>query len=233
MSDEPSLPQTTPLPLVTTNDTKYLHTYWEPSESKFITVHLMTGERIGELVKPNSDYVFSEGLAHHICNLIREGSSIEQVLNRPSMPARPVFNKWMRSIDGFADLVNAAIQDRADIYHDKVLAIADDWENIGKESAPAAKMAIDAYKWAASVGDGRKFNAATSKGDSVAMPNITIKIDTGSKELDNMTYELSDNGELKGFEYVTVRETIRGSGAADSGSEQVASPSDSGEGEEG
>lgn len=92
---------------------------------------------------------YNTELADKICKLCSERSLISVIRDNPDLPDRTTIYDWLDKYEEFANKYAKACQDRADFKADEIDEIADD-TLAGKFKADAAKVAIDAKKWAAS-----------------------------------------------------------------------------------
>lgn len=87
---------------------------------------------------------YTDELADAICAQISEGTSLKDICLRDDMPARSTVYVWFRKIDGFMDMYVRAREERAELFADEIVRIADECEDPQK-----ARVQIDARKWAA------------------------------------------------------------------------------------
>lgn len=121
-------------------------------------------------------YPYSLLQAEAIACLIAEGNSLRMIARRPGFPSLQIMRRWRTDHPEFEERLRNARKDRADYYVDKVIDAAE--AATDKEDAPAAKIKIDAFRWAAGVDDPDMYaNKAKVQGDA-AVP-ITIIVNTG------------------------------------------------------
>lgn len=99
-----------------------------------------------------------------VCSLMAEGMSLKNACALPGMPARSTFYFWMSNYRDVLDMYTRAREERADLYADEIIDIADaplemlpddDKEATEEDKAKARKaleqrrQMIDARKWAA------------------------------------------------------------------------------------
>jgi len=138
-------------------------------------------------IHPKS-YAFSQIVADIICQKIIEGDSMTKICEDPNFPSVSIVAKWKKMNDDFATQVRASYQSRADHYHDKVLSEAEKTKT--KDDAPAQKVKIDAYKWAAEKGNPEQYGNRTKLiGDPNAPLQLIINtgIDRGPDDLKDVT----------------------------------------------
>lgn len=102
-------------------------------------------ERPPKMGRPS---LYSEGLANTICDRIACGESLASICRDDGMPDYKTVIRWLREKDDFRDNYTRAREDQAD-------ADADSVQDIGRRvltgelDPQAARVAIDALKWAA------------------------------------------------------------------------------------
>lgn len=92
---------------------------------------------------------YSVQLAEEICELISDGMSLRKVCELDDKPAKITVLRWLRDKETFRAQYARAKEESADSWADDINAIADDVLK-GKYDPQAARVAIDAKKWAAS-----------------------------------------------------------------------------------
>jgi len=136
---------------------------------------------------PSPTVPFSEELADIICQKIAEGETITQISKNYVDLDLPSFNtiaRWRRSYPDFDKAINLAFQDRAHVYHDKLIDTADpknddgSSKHLSKDEIPAARLKMDAYKWAAEKGNQSAFGNQTKIVGDASAP-LQLIIDTG------------------------------------------------------
>ena len=92
---------------------------------------------------------FSQEIADRILHGIAEGDSLVSILKEDEeLPSYTTVMKWLRQYSEFAANYARAREDQADHDADKIGEIAEEVRK-GKLDPNAARVAIDAYKWAA------------------------------------------------------------------------------------
>lgn len=99
--------------------------------------------------KRKTDWPFSEVIADLICQQVVEGASLTNVCKQPGFPTYNIVCRWRIENPLFADALKLAYQDRAEFYFDQVLSIVE--SNQLDDNLLAAKVKIEAYKWASEV----------------------------------------------------------------------------------
>jgi hypothetical protein len=110
----------------------------------------------GEVLRPVNmhemeKYKFNFDMALLICQRVREGATLKQLGDDPTLPSLTVIHYWRRTNATFDEEIKLARKDRAEYYADKVIEIAE--EVVDKDDVPVAKFKADQYKWAAEKGD--------------------------------------------------------------------------------
>lgn len=122
---------------------------------------------------------FTQRVADLICERLIEGESLRQICKDPEMPAKLTVIRWKNDIASFRAQYARAREEQGDTFAELGLEAAtqaDDWVK--------ARLAFDAYKWAASklkpgtYGD--KIQHANAAGDG----DLTVKVVRFGKEDD-------------------------------------------------
>ena len=95
---------------------------------------------------------YSKELGDLICSKIACGKRLSSICGEEGMPTYESVMRWRREHDEFRESYAIAERDRACYFADKVVALAESNE----VSDP--KMAAEAYKWAAKVGNMEKYS---------------------------------------------------------------------------
>jgi len=153
------------------------------------TICLDTGEVLKAVSIHELDkYRFNFDMALLICQKIREGATLKQIGDDPTLPSLTVIHYWRRTNATFDEEIKLARKDRAEYYADKVIEIAN--EVVDKDDVPVAKFKADQYKWAAEKGDPSSYgNKIEHTGSNVA-PSIVVV--TGISRLPDV--EVISNG---------------------------------------
>ena len=116
---------------------------------------------------------FRQDIADEICKRIMKGESLASVCRDDFMPRRQVVYDWLAANKIFADNYARATEVRADHVFDEVMDIADDPMNLTPENLNAARLKIDARKWALGKMQPKKY------GDKLALEHggsLTINV---------------------------------------------------------
>lgn len=117
---------------------------------------------------------YSTQLAARIVQKVREGESILNIAKEDSFPSSAVIYAWVRKYPDFGEALKGAREDRAEYFHDKVIATAEALTD--RDEVPVAKEQIAAYKWAAEKGNPSRYGKDKSENNG---GNVTIIVDTG------------------------------------------------------
>jgi len=141
---------------------------------KLETICLDTGEVLNVGVNPNdmSKYKFSLDTALLVCQKIREGATLKQIGDDPSLPSLTVIHYWRRSNLSFNEEIKLARKERAEFYHDKVLEITE--QTVDRDEVTVAKFKADQYRWAAEKGDPSSYGNKVEHSGSNTAPSIVI-----------------------------------------------------------
>lgn len=116
------------------------------------------------------DTVYNEDLAAEICARLSEGTSLKQVCLAHDMPTERTVLRWLFHPEaekaGFFQRYDRARKAQAELFADDVVPIADAVDVESPAGVNAARVQIDARKWAASVFNRSRF------GDK---PNVAIQ----------------------------------------------------------
>lgn len=148
-------------------------------------VDLLTGEVVSNSAKAEIDdslYVFRYEMALLICQEVKNGRTLLDIGSDPNFPPLHVISHWQRTERMFAQELILARRARAEVYHDKVMEIADNAAALrygSKEEIAAVKLAADQYKWAAERGDSEKYGNKVTHEGSTEKPITMRVINTG------------------------------------------------------
>lgn len=116
-------------------------------------------------------------MAERVCQAVATGATITD-LPKP-LPRYATITRWRRLVPEFAEMLQLAVQDRAEYYHDKLERVMDEARSSSAEDRTSlAKMESDNYKWMAKVGNPDRFGDRTKVSGDMAAP-LTIILDTG------------------------------------------------------
>jgi hypothetical protein len=119
---------------------------------------------------------FRQDIADEICKRIMKGESLASVCRDDFMPRRQVVYDWLAANKIFADNYARATEVRADHVFDEVMDIADDPMNLTPENLNAARLKIDARKWALGKMQPKKYGDKLELGGNVGM-TVTLEGD--------------------------------------------------------
>lgn len=131
---------------------------------------------------------FTEEIADAILHGIAEGNSLVSILKEDDeLPSYTTVMKWLRQYPEFAANYARAREDQADHDADKIGDIAERVVK-GKLDPNAARVAIDAYKWAAGKRKPKVYGEKLAIGGSEDMAPIktTTKLDISSLSLEEL-----------------------------------------------
>jgi hypothetical protein len=98
--------------------------------------------------RPGRPTKFIPELAERICELLEDGLSLRQIGALSDMPDRGTILRWMRADSGFADMVDRARVEQADLMDDRILEVAEKVER-GELNPHAGRVVISAFQWRA------------------------------------------------------------------------------------
>lgn len=124
-----------------------------------------------------NNYEYSDLTADLICQIIAEkGVSIRQIAGTLGIPPLRILRRWRSQFPEFERKLQIAGKDRAEFFLEEAIASAERAQNL--KDAPAEKLRVDTYKWAAQVLDNDTFGAKTKISGDANAP-LQIIIDTG------------------------------------------------------
>lgn len=171
------------------------HVVYNKETKSYELIDLETGESVDSGTLPSSlgAYAYNTHMAKLICQQVVEGKSILTISNDPMFPPLAVIQSWRRMFPDFEEALGVARKMRADVMHDKALAIADDMAangaNMSKTEIEAKKAATATYQWSAERSDPASYGARPTVVAQSAP--ATIIINTGIKR-EPKTVEVTD-----------------------------------------
>lgn len=142
------------------------------------TYNIHTGELVatsGQLVR---SFVYSLEIAEAICNLIREGKTLNDIALIEGMPQLHTMYQWRRYHPDFRKHMSDAKKDRAEYFHDKAVEALRDSAGASKEEVPGAKLQFDGFIKLAERGNPEEYNAKPQMLQQSAAPAMIV-INTG------------------------------------------------------
>jgi len=115
-----------------------------------------------------------------------EGHTIKDICEMEDMPQYAILCNWRRRFPIFDKGIRQARVDRAEHFHDMAIREAKNAQN--KDQAPAQKLKIETYKWAAGVADPDGFGNKTKVTGDAANP-ISFVIDTGIRRKGDLGFK--------------------------------------------
>lgn len=131
---------------------------------------------------------FTDEVADRILHGIAEGNSLVSILKEDDeLPSYTTVMKWLREYPEFAANYARAREDQADNDADKIGDIAEQVVK-GKIDPQAARVAIDAYKWAAGKRKPKVYGEKIAVGGSADMDPIqmTRQLDVSNLSLEEL-----------------------------------------------
>lgn len=131
---------------------------------------------------------FTDEVADRILHGIAEGNSLVSILKEDDeLPSYTTVMKWLREYPEFAANYARAREDQADNDADKIGDIAEQVVK-GKIDPQAARVAIDAYKWAAGKRKPKVYGEKMMVGGSADMDPIqmTRQLDVSNLSLEEL-----------------------------------------------
>ena len=116
---------------------------------------------------PKTVWPYSQVTADQVLAKITEGYTVTQIGKMEGFPPQHTIYKWVRQVPEFRNQMKLARSDRAEFFHDKVIESA---EKADPENVQAERLRVDAYKWAASVGDPDQYGTRVKHAGDVDAP---------------------------------------------------------------
>lgn len=159
-----------------------------PKTGELENICLDTGEVLRPVAVHEMDkYKFNFDTALMICQRIREGSTLKQIGDDPTLPSLTVIHYWRRNNPTFDEEIKLARKDRAEYYADKVIEIAE--EVVDKDDVPVAKFKADQYKWAAEKGDPSSYGNKIEHTGSNTAPALVVVTGIHRPDVEVTDYE--------------------------------------------
>jgi hypothetical protein len=137
----------------------------------------MTGKIVSVAgLQRSASTTYTEEVAALIVDRVTNGESLAKIARDPALPSYSTILAWKAAFPEFSARVAMARKARAEVYFDKVLALAEDAPQVDRAEIPGIKLAIETYKWAAERSDPHTFGAKESSGNN---GGVTVIIDTG------------------------------------------------------
>jgi hypothetical protein len=95
---------------------------------------------------------FDQQIGTDICNQIADGLSLVEICRKNGFPHRRRVHEWIaENVEGFAHKYARAREIQAERYAEEIVSIADAlYDDCSSEQVQAARLKVDARKWAAS-----------------------------------------------------------------------------------
>jgi hypothetical protein len=159
-----------------------------PKTGDLENICLDTGEVIRPIAVHDMDrYRFNYETALLICQKIREGATLKEIGDDPSLPSLTVVHYWRRTNATFDEEIKLARKDRAEYYADKVIEIAE--QVVDKDDVPVAKFRADQYKWAAEKGDPSSYGNKIEHTGSNTAPALVVVTGIRRPDVEVTEYE--------------------------------------------
>lgn len=159
-------------------DEKSTMTLLNRQTGKLETFNIHTGELIVREGEAKNSFVYSLEMADAICNLIREGCTLNEISKYEGMPPLHVIYRWRSYHPDFAEKIKKAKLDRAEFYHDKAASILETASRATKDDVPAIKLQFDGYLKLAEKNNPEEYQAKPAQvagaGTTVIMINTGI-----------------------------------------------------------
>lgn len=149
------------------------------AEGLIETIDIATGKILGKRkFKSLKGYQYSSDFADLVCQLVREGMTLTKVCKMKGFPSYNTVCYWKGRHQEFKEMLVQAKKDRAEVYHDKMIDIAQEATEgkIDKDSVSAMRLASECFEKAAASGDSAQYGRAK---DQAVRQEIHVMISTG------------------------------------------------------
>jgi len=114
-----------------------------------------------------------------IVDEILEGKTLLQISKDDRFPSMSVMQRWLMKYEDFFDKIRKAERSRAQIFHDKIVDVADQADTpMSDAELKTARLKVDTLKWAAKKGDAERYGDKTTI-DGNLDHAVTIVVQTG------------------------------------------------------
>jgi len=163
--------------------------YTKLVDGNLVVIDSQTGESLAESGPwvPKVIYpTYSVELGDAICHHVREGMLYKSIIHKLGIKHIQTIYFWKSRYPDFAKNLKEARRDRADVYYDKVMEIADQ-DFIEKEEVSGLKLKTELYKWGAEKANPEYGSKVTASGPSGPMQII---IDTGIRRDEDISEDI-------------------------------------------
>lgn len=130
---------------------------------------------------------YTPELANRICGLLGEGASLRKICRKAGMPDMATVLQWLAQHPDFAQQYAQARDIQAESLADEIVDIADSAEGLDSAGISAAKLRVDARKWAVTK------RLARPGGDRVEAGNgLPIATQLSPEALQDLARQLAD-----------------------------------------
>lgn len=142
------------------------------------TFDMFTGELVSSSTELVPSFIYTVEMAQAICNLVREGHTLQEIAAMEGMPKLHAIYGWRSGHPDFKKALVEAKKDRAEYFHDKAVAALQSAEGAAKEEVPAAKLQFDGWLKLAEKGNPEEYNPKPQMLQGGAAPAMIV-INTG------------------------------------------------------
>lgn len=179
------------------------YTVYNPDSNKMDTFNVYTGELVNE-GRDLSSFLYTIDMGAILCNLVREGKTLNQISKMAGMPALHLLFSWRANNPEFALKLKQAKKDRADYHMDRAAELLENAENLEKDDVAANKLAIDGFIKLAEKGNPEEFQPKPQLLQSTVAPAMIV-INTGINR-EPITVEVQNEHIEENQEVTTGRE---------------------------
>jgi hypothetical protein len=143
-------------------------------------IDLATGEVVtNNAAPPATIYTFSYAKALLICQMVKEGKTWAEIQDEPDMPPLHVISHWQRTDRMFAEELKLARRERAEVYHDRAMQIANAATSAHKDHVPGMALAAKIYQWGAEKANPESYGNKVTHEGSETKPILMRVVNTG------------------------------------------------------
>lgn len=145
--------------------------------------HEIDGQKV--MIQNTVKYVPQKRYNPVLCDIIAqkivEGVPMSEICKEPGMPSLHLIARWRKVYPEFNEAIEFARRARAELMRDRALEIAQ--SSPDKDEVAAAKMAVDALKWAAEKDDPEVYGNRTKVEGTIGVVQLVVETGIRRSEL--------------------------------------------------
>ncbi len=154
------------------------------------------GLDLDKLPIPKGKLPYSHMLASIFCEHVAGGLGVTKACHIPGMPSYPTIRHWRKRYPEFAEMLDQALQDRADYHADHVVHIADSEMGHSAESVSASKLKVETHKWAAERANPNRYGAKV-KIEGEVKHSVMMVIETGVRKPGDVGFFVDETAKIR------------------------------------